>query len=74
MPPHTDDWSDSDDDDLAGVETSVLLGVPDGAVDDVNDIADAVVSRIGGHPVRPSPHVPPFLNILIVKQGFSPFS
>lgn len=54
MPSHMDDWSDSDDDDLTGVETNVLLGVPDGTIDDVNDINDAAVSRIGGLPVRPS--------------------
>jgi len=45
------DWSDSDDDVLSEVETSVLLGVPDGAIDTA-DINDAAVSRIGGHPVR----------------------
>jgi hypothetical protein len=44
------DWSDSDDDVLSEVETSVLLGVPDGAIDTA-DINDAAVSRIGGHPV-----------------------
>jgi hypothetical protein len=46
-----DGWSDSDDDVLSEMETSVLLGVPDGAVDGP-DIKDAAVSRIGGHPVR----------------------
>lgn len=44
------DWSDSDDDILSEVETSVLLGIPDGVVDEA-DINDAAVSRIGGHPV-----------------------
>ncbi|EKM81971.1 hypothetical protein AGABI1DRAFT_112151 [Agaricus bisporus var. burnettii JB137-S8] len=44
------DWSDDDDDELAGVETKVLLGVPDGLIDDPADITDAAVSRIGGHP------------------------
>jgi pre-rRNA-processing protein TSR4 len=49
-----DDWSDSDDgnDDLSDVETSVLLGIPDGPITSSSDIGDAAVSRIGGHPVR----------------------
>lgn len=45
-------WSDSDDEDVPEVETSVLLGVPDGKLDDTNDLNDAAVSRIGGLPVR----------------------
>ena len=50
------DLSDSDEEDrLAGVETDVLLGIPDGKVDVENDIIDAAVSRIGGHPVRAFP-------------------
>jgi pre-rRNA-processing protein TSR4 len=52
MAPKVDDWSDSDDDGPPEVESSVLLGVPDGPVDDAADINDAAVSRIGGHPVR----------------------
>ncbi|KAG6888568.1 hypothetical protein C0995_007357 [Termitomyces sp. Mi166 len=51
-PAHDDDWSDSDDDVGSDVETSVLLGVPDGLVQSQTDIDDAAVSRIGGHPVR----------------------
>ncbi|KAG6868185.1 hypothetical protein C0993_006398 [Termitomyces sp. T159_Od127] len=51
-PAHEDDWSDSDDDVGSDVETSVLLGVPDGLVQSDTDINDAAVSRIGGHPVR----------------------
>lgn len=51
-PPREDDWSDSEDEDLAEVETSVLLGVPDGPVDIDTDLNDVAVSRIGGHPVR----------------------
>jgi pre-rRNA-processing protein TSR4 len=47
-------WSDSDEELSPQVETSVLLGVPDGPVIDMTDILDAAVSRIGGHPVRPS--------------------
>ncbi|KAF5362146.1 hypothetical protein D9756_002543 [Leucocoprinus leucothites] len=43
MPSHTDDWSDSDD----------------GPVDDVNDISDAAVSRIGGHPAFLPSREPP---------------
>jgi hypothetical protein len=50
--PVEDTWSDSDDDELAEVETSVLLGVPDGPMSAESDLADAAVSRIGGHPVR----------------------
>ena len=48
------DWSDSDDEVVSGVETDVLLGVPDGSVDNENDLRDVAVSRIGGHPVRVS--------------------
>lgn len=54
-----DDWSDSDDEVLSEVETSVLLGVPDGPIDDTaaSELLDAAVSRIGGKPVRRvSPH------------------
>jgi len=51
-PKDDDEWSDSDDDVFSEVETSVLLGVPDGGVVDRADINDAAVSRIGGHPVR----------------------
>jgi pre-rRNA-processing protein TSR4 len=47
-----DDGSDSDDEHPSGVETSVLLGIPDGPVTNPRDIRDAAVSRIGGHPVR----------------------
>ncbi|GLB43427.1 putative programmed cell death protein 2, C-terminal domain [Lyophyllum shimeji] len=49
-PPRDDDWSDSDEEELSEVETSVLLGVPDGAVQSTSDLTDAAVSRIGGHP------------------------
>lgn len=49
-----DDWSDSDDDLGSDAETSVLLGVPDGAIEVQDDILDAAVSRIGGRPVRAS--------------------
>lgn len=51
-PPVQDDWSDSDDEVLSEVETSVLLGVPDGPITTASDLTDAAVSRIGGHPVR----------------------
>lgn len=47
-----DNWSDSDDDVGSDVETSVLLGIPDGVIETIADINDAAVSRIGGHPVR----------------------
>lgn len=53
MPVSTeDDWSDSDGEIGAGMETDVLLGVPDGRVETDADIKDAAVSRIGGLPVR----------------------
>ena len=52
-----DDWSDSDQEQLSDVETSVLLGVPDGPIDVESDLIDAAVSRIGGLPVRASLHV-----------------
>lgn len=53
MPMSTEDtWSDSDEDIASGMETDVLLGVPDGSVETDADIKDAAVSRIGGLPVR----------------------
>jgi pre-rRNA-processing protein TSR4 len=53
MPPRVeDDWSDSDDDgSVSEVETSVLLGVPDGDIQDTSDLSDPSVSHIGGLPV-----------------------
>lgn len=47
-----DEWSDSDEEVPSEVETSILLGVPDGPIDSTTDISDAAVSRMGGHPVR----------------------
>ncbi|KAL5513110.1 hypothetical protein ACEPAH_3508 [Sanghuangporus vaninii] len=48
---HEDDWSDSDEEDeRSDVETSVLLGIPDGEIEKQEDLDDAAVSRIGGHP------------------------
>lgn len=63
---HSDeDWSDSDEENVSQVETSVLLGVPDGSIDDEADRVDGAVSRIGGLPVRASPATLPYLqNIL----------
>ncbi|KAK0453334.1 programmed cell death protein 2 [Armillaria borealis] len=49
-PPVEDDWSDSDDDVLDEIETSVTLGVPDGQITSQTDLSDAVVSRLGGLP------------------------
>lgn len=74
IPPVDDDWSDSDDEVLAEVETSVLLGVPDGSVQDMADITDAAVSRIGGFPVRFIPHMyqPNRSLTFDLKQGLSP--
>ncbi len=43
--------SDSEDEGLDEVETSVLLGLPDGPIESQNDVDDAAVSRIGGYPV-----------------------
>ncbi|VDB88595.1 unnamed protein product [Peniophora sp. CBMAI 1063] len=55
-----DDWSDSDDEVLSEVETSVLLGVPDGPIDNTasSELLDAAVSRIGGKPAFLSPDIP----------------
>lgn len=51
-PPVEDDWSDSDDDGSESeVETSVLLGIPDGNIEEASDLRDPSVSRIGGLPV-----------------------
>ena len=55
--PNEDDWSDSDQEELSDVETPVLLGVPDGPIEVEEDAFDAVVSRIGGLPVRASSFV-----------------
>jgi pre-rRNA-processing protein TSR4 len=57
MPSQEDDWSDSDQEELSDVETSVLLGVADGPIDVKSDLIDAAVSRIGGLPVRASSYV-----------------
>ena len=48
----TNDDSDWSDDEQSEIETSVLLGYPDGVISKQEDIDDAAVSRIGGHPVR----------------------
>lgn len=65
-----DDWSDSDDE--SEVETSVLLGVPDGVIESIADLNDAAVSRIGGHPVRYISHM--YHHSLIpFNKGFSSF-
>ncbi|KAF8557745.1 hypothetical protein OG21DRAFT_1505004, partial [Imleria badia] len=55
-----DDWSDSDEGTGAGMETDVLLGVPDGSVETDADIKDAAVSRIGGLPAFLPSRDPPF--------------
>jgi|SRR6267142_1533553 len=54
MASSTQYWSDEDEDedDVAQIETSVHLGVPDGPVESASDLKDAAVSRIGGLPVR----------------------
>lgn len=66
-----DDW-DSDDGSIDEVQTSsstsVLLGVPDGAIEEPGDLKDPLVSKIGGLPVSQiivfHPHV------LIMYQAF----
>ncbi|KAJ7090578.1 programmed cell death protein 2 [Mycena crocata] len=61
MPPvDDDDWSDSDEEVVSEVETSVLLGTPDGAITAAADLGDAAVSRIGGHPAFLPANEPPF--------------
>lgn len=51
--PHHGSWSDSDEEEHpSGVETNVLLGIPDGQIENQGDLIDAAVSRIGGLPVR----------------------
>jgi len=72
VPRPEDDWSDSDEDDLSQVETSVLLGVPDGNIDVQTDVIDAAVSRIGGLPVRASPIM--YYHLQNVLTYFSLFS
>ncbi|KLO13284.1 hypothetical protein SCHPADRAFT_904351 [Schizopora paradoxa] len=42
--------SDSENESLEEIETSVLLGLPDGPIESQNDVDDAAVSRIGGYP------------------------
>jgi len=75
MPVQEDDWSDSDDGQLLGeVETSVLLGLPDGPIDIPSDIDDAAVSRIGGHPVRSIPMYALQTILLCVHKGLSSFT
>lgn len=50
---HNDIWSDSEDEERpSGVETGVLLGIPDGKIENEDDLIDAAVSRVGGLPVR----------------------
>jgi hypothetical protein len=45
------DWSDSSAGSVASsFSTSVMLGLPDGAIESATDLADACVSRLGGPP------------------------
>ncbi|KAJ7224488.1 programmed cell death protein 2 [Mycena pura] len=55
-----EDWSDSDEEVLSEVETSVFLGTPDGPITAVCDLTDAAVSRIGGFPAFLPSNEPPF--------------
>jgi len=52
MSPEEDEYSDSDEETLDEIETSVLLGLPDGVISSTSDLVDPAVSRIGGTPVR----------------------
>lgn len=45
------DWSDSEEGNDQ-LQTSVLLGLPDGEIADPKDLRDPNVSRLGGKPVR----------------------
>jgi hypothetical protein len=45
------DWSDSEEGNDQ-LQTSVLLGLPDGEIVDPKDLRDPNVSRLGGKPVR----------------------
>ncbi|KIJ55452.1 hypothetical protein M422DRAFT_152016 [Sphaerobolus stellatus SS14] len=52
-PPRVVDYSDDSDDEPdigSDIETNVLLGIPDGEIENPVDAADPSVSRIGGHP------------------------
>ena len=71
MVPQEDDWSDSDQEELLDIETSVLLGVPDGSIDIESDLIDVAVSRIGGLPVRASSYVY-YSSIDLSYQAFLP--
>ena len=62
------DWSD--DDEQSEIETSVLLGVPDGAIEKQDDLDDAAVSRVGGHPVRPVAYLCVYSVVLIINLVF----
>jgi pre-rRNA-processing protein TSR4 len=61
-------WSDSDNEQLIGEVTSVLLGLPDGLVKDGSDLLDAAVSRIGGHPVRLDIYSRPIIRFHAISQ------
>lgn len=52
--PHYDDYSDSDESDGEELQTSVLLGIPDGPISSSVDLVKPRVSRIGGVPVHTS--------------------
>lgn len=80
MTPKVEDgWSDSegdDDDVLSEIETSVLLGIPDGPITTTSDTKDAAVSRIGGCPVRvnvPFLYRIDFLTCFHIYEGISFF-
>lgn len=73
MAPRDDDWSDSDDEELPDVETSVLLGIPDGPIEKQEDIDDAAVSRLGGYPVRVISYLRYMYSYTHCNRSFIPF-
>ena len=73
MAPRDDDWSDSDDEELPDVETSVLLGITDGPIEKQEDIDDAAVSRLGGYPVRVISYLQYMYSYTHCNRSFIPF-
>ncbi|KAG8681630.1 hypothetical protein FRC09_017350 [Ceratobasidium sp. 395] len=51
------EWSDSEQGIDSQEQTSVLLGIPDGAITDPKDLRDPNVSRLGGKPNSPMDRV-----------------
>lgn len=69
---HNHNWSDSDEEERpSGVETNVLLGIPDGKIETETDLIDAAVSRIGGLPALLPTKEPAFTSCAC-KSCFQP--